>query len=151
MKVILRSDVEGVGNAGDVLDVADGYARNYLVPKGLALRATDGTMAQAAAMQRSRDIKDGKAREVAEEIARRLVPTVITVAARVGSGDQLYGSVTTTEIADRLAKKGITVNRRRIELPDGVAGIKSLGDHAIKVDLHPEVVAELTVSVVAEE
>ena len=100
MKVILRKDVEGVGNAGDVLNVADGYARNYLVPKGLALRAAGGTLAQATSMQRSRDTKDNRAREAAEEIARKLVPVVINVSARVGSGDQLYGSITTSEIAE---------------------------------------------------
>ena len=145
MKVILRSDVEGVGNAGDVLDVADGYARNYLVPKGLALRATDGTMAQAAAMQRSRDIKDGKAREAAEEIARRLVPTVITVAARVGSGDQLYGSVTTTEIADAvLGQTEIELDRRKMTLEEP---IKTVGTHEVGVRLHPEVRFSLTVEV----
>ena len=145
MKVILRSDVEGVGNAGDVLDVADGYARNYLVPKGLALRATDGTMAQAAAMQRSRDIKDGKAREAAEDIARRLVPTVITVAARVGSGDQLYGSVTTTEIADAvLSQTEIELDRRKMSLEEP---IKTVGTHEVGVRLHPEVRFSLTVEV----
>lgn len=145
MKVILRSDVDGVGNTGDVLDVADGFARNYLVPKGLALRATEGTMAQAEAMQRSRDIKDGKAREAAEEIARRLVPVVINVSARVGSGEQLYGSVTTTEIAAAvLEQTEIDLDRRKMTLEDP---IKTVGSHEVGVRLHPEVRFSLTVEV----
>ena len=145
MKVILRSDVGGLGNAGDVLDVADGYARNYLVPKGLALRATDGTMAQAAAMQRSRDVKDSRAREAAEEIARKLVPAVINVSARVGSGEQLYGSVTTTEIAEAvLTQTEIDLDRRKMTLEDP---IKTVGTHEVGVRLHPQVRFTLTVEV----
>lgn len=145
MKVILRSDVDGVGNAGDVIDVADGYARNYLVPKGFALRATEGTMAQAAAMQRSRDVKDGRAREGAEEIARRLVPVVINVSARVGSGDQLYGSVTTSEVADAVkAQTNIELDRRKMTLEEP---IKTVGTHEVGVRLHPEVRFSLTVEV----
>ncbi len=145
MKVILRTDVEGVGNAGDVLDVADGYARNCLVPKGFALRATEGTMAQAAAMQRARDVKDTRAREAAEEIARKLVPMVIAVEARVGSGDHLYGSVTTTEIAEAvLAQTEIDLDRRKMSLDEP---IKTVGTHEVGVRLHPEVRFSLTVEV----
>lgn len=149
MKVILRTDVEGVGNAGDVIDVADGYARNYLVPKGLALRATDGTMVQAQTMQKSRDVRDGRAREAAEEIARKLVPTVIAVSARVGTGEQLYGSVTTTEIADAvLAQTEIDLDRRKMSLEEP---IKTVGTHEVSVRLHPEVRFALTVEVGPEE
>lgn len=145
MKVILRSDVDGLGNAGDVLEVDDGYGRNYLIPQGLALRATDGTMTQASAMQRSRDVRDNRAREAAEEVARKLVPTVIAVSARVGSGDQLYGSVTTSEIADAvLAQTEIDLDRRKLTLDEP---IRTVGTHEVGVRLHPEVRFSLTVEV----
>ena len=149
MKVILRSDVDGLGNAGDVLEVADGYGRNYLIPQGLALRATDGTMTQASAMQRSRDVRDNRAREAAEEVARKLVPTVIAVSARVGSGDQLYGSVTTSEIADAvLAQTEIDLDRRKMTIDEP---IKTVGTHEVGVRLHPEVRFSLTVEVGPED
>src|SRR5438270_5266750 len=99
MKVILRVDVDDVGKKGDIVDVAAGFARNYLVPKGLALRATDGTVAQAAAMRRSRDIRDAKDRGAAEEVAKVLVPAVITVKAKSGAEGRLFGSVTSTDVA----------------------------------------------------
>ncbi len=145
MKVILRSDVDGLGNTGDVLEVADGYGRNYLIPQGLALRATEGTMSQASSMQRSRDVRDNRARESAEEVARKLVPAVISVSARVGSGDQLYGSVTTSEIADAvLAQTEIELDRRKMTLDEP---IKTVGTHEVGVRLHPEVRFSLTVEV----
>jgi len=145
MKVILRSDVDGLGNTGDVLEVADGYGRNYLIPQGLALRATEGTMSQASSMQRSRDVRDNRARESAEAVARKLVPAVISVSARVGSGDQLYGSVTTSEIADAvLAQTEIELDRRKMTLDEP---IKTVGTHEVGVRLHPEVRFSLTVEV----
>ena len=98
MKVILRSNVEGVGYTGDVVEVANGYAQNFLMPKGLAMRATEGAASQAAAMKRSRDLQDLKQREVAEEAAQRLEAVSISIEARVGQDDQLYGSVTTSDI-----------------------------------------------------
>jgi len=94
MKVILRSDIADVGKRGDICDVADGYARNYLFPKGLAMVATDGAVNQAASMRRSRDLRDAQDRSAAEEVARTLVPRVITVKAKAGSGGRLFGSVT---------------------------------------------------------
>lgn len=145
MRVILRADVDGLGNAGDVLEVANGYARNYLVPKGLALRATDGTLSQAAAMQRSRDVRDAKDREAAEDIARQLVSTPIAVAARVGSGDQLYGSVTTAEVAEAVSSQtGIELDRRKMSIDEP---IRTVGSHQVVVRLHADVQFSLTVEV----
>ena len=115
MKVILRSNVEGVGNTGDLVEVANGYAQNFLMPKGLAMRATEGAVSQAAAMKRSRDLQDLKQREVAEEVAQRLEAVAISIQARVGQDDQLYGSVTTSDIAEAVqAQTGIELDRRNM-------------------------------------
>ena len=148
MKVILRADVANVGHKGDVLDVADGFARNYLVPKGLALKASDGALAQAESMRRSRNIKEARDREGAEEIARRLTPTVIRIPARAGTEGRLFGSVTAADIADAVtAQTGITLDRRRVHLEDP---IKNLGSHEIAVRLHTDVEARLQVEVVSD-
>src|ERR1700674_5028730 len=98
MKIVLRADVEHVGHKGDIVEVADGYARNFLVPRGLALRATSGIQKQADAMRRSRDARDRHAREVAQAVADRLEPTV-RVEARAGEGGRLFGSVTSSDVA----------------------------------------------------
>src|SRR3954452_1332760 len=103
VKVILRDDVRNVGKKGDIVDVAAGYARNYLVPKGLAMNASAGTVTQAASMRRSRDVKDAKERGAAEEIAKRLVPSVITLSAKAGPEGRLFGSVTTADIVSAVA------------------------------------------------
>ncbi|MDQ4097537.1 MAG: 50S ribosomal protein L9 [Actinomycetota bacterium] len=148
MRVILRSDVTNVGRKGDVLDVSDGFGRNYLVPKGLAMRATEGAMAQAAAMRRARDLKEAKDRASAEEIARRLTPTVIRIAARAGAEGRLFGSVTATDVVEAVAgQTGITVDRRRVHLEEP---IKSLGVHDVPVKLHTDVEAHLQVEVVSD-
>jgi large subunit ribosomal protein L9 len=148
VKVILRADVANVGHKGDVLDVADGFARNYLVPKGLALKASDGALAQAESMRRSRNIKEARDREGAEEIARRLTPTVIRIPARAGTEGRLFGSVTAADIADAVtAQTGITLDRRRVHLEDP---IKNLGSHEVAVRLHTDVEARLQVEVVSD-
>ncbi len=146
MKVILRSDVPNLGRKGDVVDVSDGYARNYLVPKGVALGATDGALAQAAAMRRARDLREARDRQTAEDLARRLTPTVIRVAARAGTDGRLFGSVTAADVAEAVeAQTGIILDRRRIHLDDP---IKSLGSHEVAVRLHTDVEARLSVEVV---
>ena len=94
MKVILRSDLDGVGKRGDIVDVADGYARNYLLPRGLAFKATDGAVDQAAKMRRARDLRDASDREAAQTIASTLVPKIIEITAKAGSEGRLFGSVT---------------------------------------------------------
>jgi len=147
MKVILRADVASVGKKGDIIDVADGFARNYLVPKGLALRATDGNVQQAASMRRSRDLRDAKDRGAAEEVARVLVPAIITVRAKSGNEGRLFGSVTTTDVAAAVQEQtGIEVDRRKLQLDEP---IKSVGTHQIPTKLHPDVEFAITVEVVS--
>jgi large subunit ribosomal protein L9 len=144
--VILRSDVAKLGRKGDVLEVSDGYARNYLVPRGLALRATDGAMAQAEAMRRARDLKEARDRQAAEEIARRLVAAVIRIPARAGAEGRLFGSVTAHDVVEAVeAQTHVTVDRRRLHLDEP---IKSLGVHEVPVRLHHDVEFRITVEVV---
>jgi large subunit ribosomal protein L9 len=146
MRVILRSDVDALGKRGDVLDVNDGYARNYLLPRGMALRASEGAIAQASVMRRSRDVKDARERSAAEEIARQLVPQVVTIPARSGAGGRLFGSVTAPDVADAvLAQTGVELDRRRMQLDEP---IRELGTHRVTVRLHADVVFPVTVEVV---
>ncbi len=145
MKVILRADVGNVGKRGDVLVVADGYARNFLVPRGLAMRASEGMMAQAGSMRRARDTKDAAARGAAEDIARRLVPAVIHVSARAGNEGRLFGSVTTVDVAEAVAAQtGVELDRRKMHLDEP---IRELGTHRVLVKLHAEVEFPVTVEV----
>lgn len=148
MKVILRSDVSGIGKRGDICEVADGYGRNFLLPKGLAMKAAPGATAQAGAMRRSRDVKDASERTAAQEIATKLVPTRIEITARAGAEGKLFGSVTTTEIADAvLAQTGIELDRRNLHLDDP---IRSVGEHTATAHLHPEVTFPITIDVTAK-
>src|SRR4051794_9878482 len=103
MKIVLRADVANLGKKGDILDVADGHARNYLLPKGLAMKATSGVESQATAMRRSRDIKDARDREAAETVARTLVPAVIRIPAKAGVEGKLFGSVTAADVVEAVA------------------------------------------------
>jgi large subunit ribosomal protein L9 len=145
VKVILRDDVDGVGKRGDICDVADGYARNFLVPRGLAMKATDGAAAQAASMRRARDLRDAQDRSAAEEIATKLVPARIVVKARAGSEGRLFGSVTGAEIVEAVqAQTGIELDRRQLRLDEP---IKSLGEHHVPVRLHNDVEFPITLDV----
>ncbi|MET0728348.1 MAG: 50S ribosomal protein L9 [Acidimicrobiales bacterium] len=147
MKIVLRSDVEQIGKKGDIVDVADGYARNYLVPKGLAFRATGGVEAQATAMRRGRDLRDASDRAAAEEVAKALVPRIIGISARAGAEGKLFGSVTTTEIAAAVAAQtGIEIDRRKLHLDEP---IRSLGQHLVPAKLHAEVEFPITVEILA--
>lgn len=148
MKVILRDDVADVGKRGDILDVADGYARNYLVPKGLAMKATAGAAAQAAGMRRARDLRDAHDRAAAEEVATTLVPRVITLSARAGAEGKLFGSVTTADITAAIeAQTNVAIDRRKLLLPEP---IKTLGTHTVPVKLHADVEFPVTIDVVTE-
>jgi large subunit ribosomal protein L9 len=147
MRVVLRADVAGVGKKGDILDVADGFARNFLIPKGNAFKASDGVVTQAQAMRRSRDLKDARDREAAETIARTLVPAVITVPARAGAEGRLFGSVTVPDLVTAIAEQtGVELDRRRVHLDEP---IKSLGTHQVPVKLHADVEFPVTVEVVS--
>ncbi len=147
MQVVLRSDVDSVGKKGDIVVVADGFARNYLVPKGLAIKATGGMETQAKSMRRSRDLKDAQDRGAAEEVATALVPRVITITAKAGVEGKLFGSVTSADVASAVAEQtGIELDRKRIHLHDP---IKTLGTHLVPAKLHADVEFPITVEVVA--
>lgn len=147
MRVVLRADMGGLGKRGDIVDVADGYARNYLIPGELAMGATPGIAAQASSMRRSRDIRDTRAREGAEVVARQLVPEVIRVSARAGAGGKLFGSVTAADVTEAVAAQtGIELDRRRLVIDEP---IRTLGLHEVPVKLHTEVEFRVTVEVVA--
>jgi len=147
VKLVLRTDVAQVGKKGDIVDVADGYGRNYLVPKGLAFAATAGVEGQATAMRRSRDVRDESDRSAAQAVATSLVARVVTIAARAGVEGKLFGSVTTMEIVDAVAAQtGVELDRRQLHLAEP---IKSLGTHLVPAKLHAEVEFPITVEVVA--
>ena len=147
MRVLLRDDVDGVGRRGDIVEVAGGFARNFLLPTGRALKATDAMASQATAMRRGRDLRDARDRESAGTMAGALSGKTITVTARSGAGGRLFGSVTAQDVAEAVeAQTGAVVDRRRIHLEEP---IKSLGTHVVPVHLHADVEAELTVEVVA--
>jgi large subunit ribosomal protein L9 len=145
MRVILRSDLDGLGKRGDIVDVADGHARNYLLPHGLALVATAGAADQAAKMRRSRDLRDASDREAAQTVATTLVPKIIKVAAKAGTEGRLFGSVTTADVVDAVrAQTGIVLDRRQLHGEP----IKTVGQHTVTASLHSDVSFPITVEVV---
>jgi large subunit ribosomal protein L9 len=147
VKVVLREDVESLGNKGDLVDVADGYARNFLVPRGLAMKATKGVVAQAESMRRNRAARDARERTAAEEVAARLEGRRIALTARAGEGGKLFGSVTPADVAEAVAAAAETeIDRRSITLDEP---LKELGEVEVPVRLHPEVTATVTIEVVA--
>ena len=145
MKVILRSDLDRVGKRGDIIDVAEGYGRNYLLPRGLAIVATAGAVDQAAKMRRSRDLRDASDREAAQTIASALVPKVIQISAKAGKEGRLFGSVTSADIVEAItAQTGIALDRRSLE----VDSIKTIGEHTVTARLHSDVSFPIHVEVV---
>ncbi len=147
MKVVLREDVDSLGHKGDIVEVADGYARNFLVPRGLAMKASKGVVAQAEAMRRNRSARDERERAGAEEIAGRLSATRVTVTARAGEGGKLFGSVTSSDVAEAIAAAASAeIDRRSVQLDEP---LKELGEVEVPVRLHPDVTATVTVEVVA--
>ena len=147
MRVILRSDVKGVGKKGDVVEVANGYGRNYLLPRGLGFLATSGAEAQAEGMRKARAVKDAADRAAAEDVAKTLVSSPVTISARVGADDKLFGSVTTTEIAQAVATQtGVEIDRKQLHLDEP---IRTVGTHLVPLKLHDDVEFPVTVEVVA--
>jgi large subunit ribosomal protein L9 len=148
MEVILRSDVAGLGLRGDIVDVADGHARNFLLPKGHAIKASAGAIEQAAKMRASRDAKDHESREAATAVASTLVPKTITVTAKASPEGKLFGSIHAADVADAVKEQtGIELDRKEIE----VEGVKTVGSHTAVASLHRDVSFPITLEVVAAE
>jgi large subunit ribosomal protein L9 len=147
MEVILREHVEHLGNRGEVVKVADGYARNYLLPRKLALLVTEGNKQQIAREKVKFDAREAEERKIAEAMAERIAAVEVEIARKVGETQALYGSVTSGDIAEALAAKGFDVDRRKLQLAEP---IKHLGEVQVPVKLHRDVTAQVKVKVVAE-
>jgi len=147
MEIILRDHVEHVGKRGDVVKVADGYARNYLLPRKLALPATEANKNWIARERKISEAREGEERVAAEALAERLVALDLRVARKVGDNDTMYGSVTNGDIADLIKEKGFDVDRRKILLPDP---LRALGEALVPVKLHRDVTAQLKITIVKE-
>lgn len=147
MRVILRSDRKGLGKRGDIVEVSDGHARNFLLPRGHALVASEGAVAQAASMRRSRDLRDAQDRDSAQTIAATLVPKIITIAAKSGVEGKLYGSVTAADVVQAIEQQtNVVIDRKQLHMDP----IKSLGTHTVTAKLHTDVEFPITVDVVTK-
>jgi len=145
MYVILREEIPGVGRRGDIVTVADGHARNYLLPRGLAFVATDGAVAQANAMRRRRDLRESADRESARTVAEALTAKTFTIKAKAGNEGRLFGSVTTSDIAGALAAQaGVTLDRKKVVSQP----IRTTGNHTAVVRLHADVECTIKINVV---
>lgn len=145
MKVILRDDIPEVGKRGDMVEVADGHARNYLLPKGLAMRATVSNQVQAEAMRKAREARDSRDREAAQEIATRLVPTVIHIVARADEKGTLFGSITEDQIVSAVKDQtGVELDRRIILIDEH---IKAVGTHYVMARVHNDVQFPITLEI----
>jgi large subunit ribosomal protein L9 len=147
MDVILREHVDNLGRRGEVVKVADGYARNYLLPRKLALLVTEGNKKQIERERVKFDAKEAEEKKVIEALAERLANVEVVIVRRVGETDALYGSVTTTDIAEALAAKGFDLDRRKLQLADP---IKKIGDVDVPLKLHRDITVTVKVKVVAE-
>jgi large subunit ribosomal protein L9 len=147
MRVILTTDLPQVGKAGQAIEVANGYGRNYLIPRGLAILATPGNERSLAQQQKARVAREAKTKAEAQALAAQLQELSLSIAKKTGEGDRLYGSVTSMDIASLLKGKGIALDRRKIVLDNP---LKTLGRHKIPIRLHPEVAAEIEVAVTKE-
>ena len=147
VQVILREPVENLGRRGDIVKVATGYARNYLLPRKLALPVTEANRRQVARERVVSDARDAEEKQVAQAFADRLSQVVCVITRRVGETDTLFGSVTSSDVAACLAEQSMEVDRRKIQLDEP---LKQLGDHTVSVKVHREVAAEVTVRIVRE-
>ena len=148
MEVILREHVDNLGKRGEIVKVADGYARNFLLPRKLALPVTDGNKKLIARERKLADAREAEERQTAEALAARIAQAELTIARRVGDTEQLYGSVTSADIAEALSLKGIDVDRRKIQLAEP---LKALGETTLAIKLHRDVTAQLKVAVVKQD
>jgi large subunit ribosomal protein L9 len=147
MKLILTQEVPGLGEPGDVVEVADGYGRNFLVPRRYAIVATRGAEKQIAQIRRAREVREVRDLGQAQEIASSLDALAVTLPSRAGKEGRLFGSVTAGDVVEAVTRAGgPSLDRRRVELH---APIKSVGKHTVSVRLHPDVLATVTVEVVA--
>jgi large subunit ribosomal protein L9 len=145
MKILLTQEVRNIGSPGDVVEVADGYARNYLIPRGFAMRATKGTLKQVDTIRRTREVKEIRNLEQAQQIAGQLGALKIRVQAKAGEGGRLFGQVTPAQIAEAIAKAGgPKIDKKRLQLE---APVKSLGAHRAHLRLHPDVEAAIEIEV----
>ena len=147
MEVILREDVERLGNRGQVVKVADGYARNFLLPKRLAVTATEANKKIVEQERHAHLRREAKQKSEAEDLGKLLAGVTVTIAQKAGENEQLFGSVTAKDVADALAKQNYTIDRRKVHLEEP---IKQLGEFKVPVRLHKDVTAEVTVQVVKE-
>ena len=147
MEVILREDVNNLGRRGDIVKVAEGYGRNFLLPRGKAVAVNAANKAMVEKEKKAALARAAKERGDAEELAKRIAALRFVAPRKVGENEQLYGSVTSGDVADFLKAKGIELDKRKVQLEDPV---KRLGDHEVKIKLHPEVVATLKVLVTKE-
>jgi large subunit ribosomal protein L9 len=145
MEVILREDVKSLGKAGALVRVKPGYARNFLLPQGLAYEATTGNKKRIEAESKARESRAAQDRNTAQGLAATLSAVAITIPAKAGEGDRLFGSITAQDIADGLAAAGHPVDKRKIELAHP---IKQLGEHPVQIRLHSDVHATVTVTIV---
>ena len=147
MEVILREHVDNLGRRGDVVKVADGYARNYLLPRKLALKVTEASRRQIDRERKIADVRDTEEKNQAEALAERLGQLDIQIARRVGENNTLYGSVTSADIAQALESKGFSVDKRKITLAEP---LKSIGEVSVPLKIHREVTAQIKIKVVPE-
>jgi large subunit ribosomal protein L9 len=149
MKLILTQEVAGLGGPGDLVEVADGYGRNFLLPQGRAMLATKGAEKQIAAIRRAREVRDVRDLGSAKALATELGALTVTLTARAGDGGRLFGSITTSDVVDAVTKAGgPKLDKRRIVI---AAPIKALGTHAVTVKVHPEVDATVSLEVVPQK
>jgi large subunit ribosomal protein L9 len=147
MEVILKEHVENLGRRGDIVKVAEGYARNYLLPRKLALAVNEGSKRQVERERKNAEARELEEKTQAEAYAKRLAEADLSVARKVGENNTMYGSVTSADVAHVLAAKGFEIDKRKIVMPDP---FKSIGEFKVPVKIHRDVTAEITVKVVAE-
>ena len=148
MKILLRSDVKGVGRRGDIVNVSAGHARNFLLPNDLAVVANDGTVAQAEVMRKAQELKAATDRESARSLASSLSTKIITISAKAGNEGRLFGSITSTEIVKAIFDQtGATIDRKQVQLE---APLRQLGEHVVVLELFAEVLTNMSVNIVSK-